>query len=118
MRRLLLILLLVTMPLQAVWAAACACCPEPAQSSVQHDADRASKEQQQQPAGDGEDGKATPCDNCDGCDVCHHLSASALPSAHPDLPLPKGAPHLRGELRRYVSHIPDLIPPPDRQLRL
>lgn len=117
MKRLLLILLLVTMPLQAVWAAACACCPEPAQSSVQHDADQASKEQQQ-PAGDGEDGKAKPCDNCDGCDVCHHLSASALPSAHPDLPLPKGAPHLRGELRRYVSHIPDLIPPPDRQLRL
>ena len=27
------------------------------------------------------------------------------------------APHLRGELRRYVSHIPDLIPPPDRPLR-
>lgn len=115
MKRLLLILLLVTMPLQAVWAAACACCPEPAQSSVQHDADQAGK---QQPAGDGEDGKAQPCDNCDGCDVCHHLSASALPSANPDLPLPKGAPHLRGELRRYVSHIPDLIPPPDRQLRL
>jgi hypothetical protein len=116
MKRLLIILLLVIMPCQAVWAAACACCIGDEGKVVQQSSQALD---QQQASGDdsGDDGDdAKPC--CDsGCDACHHLAASAIPSANPDLPLPKGAPHLRGELRRYVSHIPDLIPPPDRPLR-
>ena len=112
MKRLLIILLLAIMPFQAAWAAACACCIGDEGTVVQQTSQAID---QQQAAGD-DSGDAKPC--CDsGCDICHHLSAGALPSANPDLPLPKGAPHLRGELRRYVSHIPDLIPPPDRPLR-
>lgn len=114
MKRLLIILLLVIMPFQAVWAAACACCMGEDGKVVQQTSQ--ALDQQQMPGDDGDDASAKPC--CDnGCDMCHHLAASAIPSANPDLPLPKGAPHLRGELRRYVSHIPDLIPPPDRPLR-
>jgi hypothetical protein len=115
MKRLLIILLLVIMPFQSAWAAACACCIGDDGKAVQQ-ASQALDQQQADDDGDGGDAAAKPC--CDnGCDICHHLSASAIPSANPDLPLPKGAPHLRGELRRYVSHIPELIPPPDRPLR-
>ncbi|MBQ5949078.1 hypothetical protein [Massilia sp. ST3] len=113
MKRLLIILLLAILPLQAAWAAACACCVGEEGKAVQQSS-QAADQQQQTPGDDGDTDK--PC--CDGgCDACHHLSASAIPSANPDLPLPKGAPHLRGTVRRYVSHIPDLIPPPDRPLR-
>ena len=113
MKRLLIILLLAILPFQAVWAAACACCIGEDGKIVQQASQALD---QQQAAADDDGDKAKPC--CDnGCDICHHLAASAIPSANPDLPLPKGAPHLRGELRRYVSHIPDLIPPPDRPLR-
>lgn len=110
MKRLLIILLLVMMPLQSGWAAACACCAQlDKQASGQTGVHL-------QAASEEGDASANPCGDS-SCDICHLLAAGALPSAHPDLPFPKGAQHLRGELRRYVSHIPELIPPPDRQLR-
>lgn len=112
MKRLLIILLLAILPLQAVWAAACACCVGGDGKTVQQTSQTVDQQQHME---DDQDPDQPCCDS--GCDACHHLTASAIPSANPDLPLPKGAPHLRGELRRYVSHIPDLIPPPDRPLR-
>jgi hypothetical protein len=103
------------MPLQAAWAAASAYCGQAEQQTTQHpghhghQADGASSDTSEPPADKGDEAD---------CDLCHHFAASALPSSQPDLPLPKGTPHLRGDLRRYVSHIPDLIPPPDRPIRL
>jgi len=111
MRRLFLILLLLTMPLQAAWAAGAAYCSH--DEKTMHPGHHMHKHA---PSASQDDDGA-PADACDDCDACHHLSASAVLSAQPNLPLPKGAPHLRGELRRYVSHVPDLIPPPDRPRR-
>lgn len=117
MKRLLLILLLAMLPLQASWAAAAAYCDLAEQGSTQHPGHH-----EHQPNGALDDPPAPPAADDDkaeaDCDLCHHFAASPLPSAQPDLPLPKGSPHLRGDLRRYVSHIPDLIPPPDRPVRV
>ena len=110
MKRLLLILLLIMMPLQAVWAAGAPYCGH--DETTVHPGHHMHKHA---PSASQDDD--APAVQCDDCDACHHLSASALPSAHPDAPLPKGAKHLLGEIRRYVSHIPDLIPPPDRAAR-
>lgn len=114
MRRLLLILLLLMMPLQAAWAAGAPYCSHDEQTT--HPGHHVHKHPPSANQDDGAPG--SPNDHCDDCDACHHLSASAVLSAQPNLPLPKGAPHLRGELRRYVSHVPDLIPPPDRPRRI
>lgn len=110
MRRLLLIFLLLLMPLQAAWAAGAPYCSH--DEATMHPGHHTHKHV----TPDSQD-DATPGEHCDDCDACHHLSASAVLSAQPNLPLPKGAPHMRGELRRYVSHVQDLIPPPDRPLR-
>lgn len=110
MKRLFLILLLVLMPLQAAWAVGAAYCSH--DEKTMHPGHHVHKHAPS--AGQGDD---DPGAHCDDCDACHHLSASALPSAHPNAPLPKAARHLLGETRRYASHIPDLIPPPDRPAR-
>lgn len=112
MRRLLLILLLLMMPLQAAWAAGAPYCSHDEQTT--HPGHHVHKHP---PSSSQEQDSGAPGEHCDDCDACHHLSASAVLSAQPNLPLPKGAPHMRGELRRYVSHVPDLIPPPDRPRR-
>ena len=44
---------------------------------------------------------AQPAHPNDG-NACPLLAASAVLSSQPNLPLPKGAPHMRGETRRYV----------------
>lgn len=112
MRRFFLILLLLMMPLQAAWAAGAAYCGHDEQTT--HPGHHVHKHA---PSTTQDQDDGTPGEQCNDCDACHHLSASAVLSAQPNLPLPKGAPHMRGELRRYVSHVPDLIPPPDRPLR-
>jgi len=120
MRRLFLILLLFAMPFQAAWAAGAAYCTHnektmhPGHHTHKHASSTASSSSSSASSQDD----ASPSDPCNDCDACHHLSASAVLSSQPNLPLPKGAPHLRGETRRYVSHVPDLIPPPDRLLRI
>ena len=110
MRRLFLILLLFAMPLQSAWAVGAAYCTH--SEKTMHPGHHVHKHAPS--ANQDDDAPANPCNDCD---ACHHLSASAVLSSQPNLPLPKGAPHLRGETRRYVSHVPDLIPPPDRPLR-
>ncbi|MDN4036426.1 DUF2946 family protein [Massilia sp. YIM B02443] len=110
MKRLLLLLLLIVMPLQSVWAAGAVYCSH--DEATPHPGHHVHKHPPSSSQDD--DGPAQPCDDCD---ACHHLSASAIPSAQPNLPLPKVSAHMRGDLRRYVSHIPDLIPPPDRASR-
>ena len=118
MRRLFLILLLFAMPFQAAWAAGAAYCThsEKTMHPGHHTHKHASSTASASSTATQDD--ASPADPCNDCDACHHLSASAVLSSQPNLPLPKGAPHLRGETRRYVSHVPDLIPPPDRLLRI
>jgi len=110
MKRLLLILLLIMMPLQAVWAAGAAYCSH--DEAKMHPGHHMHKHP---PAGNQDDDG--PGSACDDCDACHHLSASAIPSAQPNLALPEVSSHMRGDLRRYASHIPDLIPPPARASR-
>ncbi|MGF6273203.1 hypothetical protein ABIB38_001561 [Massilia sp. UYP11] len=112
MRRLILIFLLLMMPLQAAWAAGAPYCSHDEQTM--HPGHHVHKHP---PSSSQDQDDGAPDAHCDDCDACHHLSASAVLSAQPNLPLPKGAPHLRGELRRYASHVADLIPPPDRLLR-
>lgn len=112
MRRLLLILLLLMMPFQAAWAAGAAYCSHA--EGTTHPGHHVHKHP---PSASQDDDDGAPGGQCNDCDACHHLSASAVLSAQPNLPLPKGAPHMRGQLRRYVSHVPELIPPPDRPRR-
>jgi cytochrome c553 len=110
MKRFFLILLLLMMPLQAAWAAGAVYCSH--DEATMHPGHHVHKH----PSSSSQDDD-TPSGDCDDCDACHHLSASAMLSSQPNLPLPKGAPHMRGELRRYVSHVADLVPPPNRPAR-
>ncbi|MGH8853213.1 MAG: hypothetical protein ACREWI_02930 [Telluria sp.] len=108
MKRLFILLLLVLMPLQLVWAATGACCAqdqEPTATQVCH------LWQQQCDEDDG--GQL----DADGCDCCHHFSGSPLSATQPSAATPARLPELRFDATHYVSHIPDLVPPPDRQTR-
>jgi hypothetical protein len=65
MRRLLIILLLALLPIQAAWAAACAYCPDNCVTmSAAGDA-----------AGDG-----NALNDADDCNVCHSVSVALLPA--------------------------------------
>jgi hypothetical protein len=73
MRRLLIILLLALLPIQAAWAAACAYCPDNCVTmSASDDA-----------AGDG-----NALNSADDCNVCHSVGAALLPA----LQVSRGAP--------------------------
>jgi len=99
MRRHLVILLLFAMPLQSAWAAGAA--------GGGHDekgAHAAHRGHEHAPSVNGNAAVAAdgqPVHANDG-DACERLAASAVLSSQPNLPLPKGAPHMRGETRRYV----------------
>jgi hypothetical protein len=108
MKRLFILLLLVLMPLQLVWAASGACCGEEEAANTQHVC-----HQWQQPCDDDADAQL----NDAGCDCCHHFAGSALGAMAPELAHPARLPELRFDSLHYLSHIPDLVPPPDRQTR-
>jgi len=104
MKRLLVLILLVLLPLQFAWAASGICCaPDETASSKQ-----ACHDWQQ-----GCDDDAGTADDGSECDCCHHLAGSALLAS---APMPAAAAHypaLRFDPPHYTSHIPELIPPPD-----
>lgn len=108
MKRLLILFLLVLMPLQIVWAASGACCGADDDAASRH----VCHQWQQQC---DEDDAATAAD--EGCDCCHHFSGSALAALRPD-PMEAGrVPQAAFDPPHYTSHIPDLVPPPDRSYR-
>lgn len=109
MKRLFILLLLVLMPLQLVWAATGACCSPYEGSTVQHVC-----HQWQQQCDDDDSGAA---DDDGGCDCCHHFSGSPLMAMAPAVSTPARLPQLRFIPPHYLSHIPDLVPPPDRPVR-
>ena len=96
MRRHVVILLLFAMPLQNAWAA-----------GGSHDDQGVRTDHRVHEHAPSVNGNAAaaadaqPAHPNDG-DACPRLAASAVLSSQPNLPLPKGAPHMRGETRRYV----------------
>ena len=107
MKRLLILLLLVLMPLQMVWAASGACCGPDEEAAARHVC------HQWQQQCDEDDG-APLAD--DGCDCCHHASGSALTAYRPIVTEAGRLPQAVFDPPHYTSHIPDLVPPPDRPL--
>lgn len=106
MKRLLILFLLVLMPLQIVWAATGACCGPDNEAAARHVCHG------WQGACDEDDGAVTD----DGCDCCHHASSGALVAYR--APLIEGGrlPQAGFDPPHYLSHIEDLVPPPDRPL--
>ncbi|MGI4720358.1 MAG: hypothetical protein ACRYGO_11380 [Janthinobacterium lividum] len=115
MKRLLVLLLLVLMPLQLAWAASGICCAPDEKVATQHVCHPWQQSQQQ--CGDDDAGATGAAADDDGCDCCHHLAGSALVASPPALAAPARYPALRFDPPHYVSHIPDLVPPPDRPSR-
>jgi hypothetical protein len=108
MKRLLILLLLVLMPLQLVWAATGACCDGDQATTAKHVC-----HQWQQQCDDDDGGQVDD----DSCDCCHHFSGGALTALQPQLAAPVRLPELRFDAPHYLSHIPDLVPPPDWHTR-
>jgi hypothetical protein len=109
MKRLLVLLLLVLMPLQLVWAASGACCAPDEKARTQHVCLQA----QQQCSDD--DGGALAID--EGCDCCHHFCGGALLASPAVLPAPERVADTVFDAPHYTSYIPDLPPPPKRPSR-
>ncbi len=109
MKRLLVLLLLVMMPLQLVWAASGACCAPDEKARTQHVCLQA----QQQCSDD--DGGALAID--EGCDCCHHFCGGALLASPAVLPAPERVADTVFDAPHYTSYIPDLPPPPKRPSR-
>ncbi|MEW6762395.1 MAG: hypothetical protein AB1437_16360 [Pseudomonadota bacterium] len=109
MKRLLVLLLLVLMPLQLVWAASGACCAPDEKARTQHVCLQA-----QQQCGD-DDGGALAID--EGCDCCHHFCGGALLASPAVLPAPERIADTVFDASHYTSYIPDLPPPPKRPSR-
>lgn len=106
MKRLLILFLLVLMPLQIVWAASGACCGTDDDAAARH----VCHAWQQQC--DEDDGAVAD----DGCDCCHHSPSGALVGFQPPLMAAGRLPRVGFVGPDYTSHIPDLVPPPDRPL--
>lgn len=115
MKRLLVLLLLVLMPLQLAWAASGICCAPDGKAGAQHGCQQWQQQSQQQCGDDASDAGAAADD--ESCDCCHHLAGSALVASPPALAVAARYPALRFDPPHYVSHIPDLVPPPDRPSR-
>ncbi|GAB3388759.1 hypothetical protein [Massilia agri] len=109
MKRLLVLLLLVLMPLQLVWAASGACCAPDEKARTQHVCLQA-----QQQCND-DDGDALAID--EGCDCCHHFCGGALLASPAVLPAPERVADTAFDTPHYTSYIPDLPPPPKRPSR-
>lgn len=104
MKRLLVLLLLVLMPLQLVWAASGACCEPDERARTQH----ACVQGQQ-----CDDDAGAVADD-DGCDCCHHFCGGALLASPGGLPAPEPFADAVFDAPHYTSYIPDLPPPPKR----
>lgn len=116
MKRLLVLLLLVLMPLQLAWAASGICCAPDGKAGAQHGCQQWQQQSQQQCGGDDAGAAGAAADD-ESCDCCHHLAGSALVASPPALAAAARYPALCFDPPHYVSHIPDLVPPPDRPSR-
>ncbi|MEW7851032.1 hypothetical protein AB2N08_20280 [Massilia aurea] len=99
MRRHFVILLLFAMPLQSAWAAGAAGGSH--DDNGVHAAHRVHERASSENCNAAVPANGQPVHRADG-DARRRLAASAVLSSQPNLPLPKGAPHMRGETRRYV----------------
>lgn len=110
MKRYFLIFLLMLLPLQFSWAAAGAYCAHEEGLAAQHFGHHVHKHDS-----NSNDAKETPqkAKTDIDCEYCHHVSASAIFAAAPFQHAPQRSAHMRFEVHRYASHIPDLIPRPD-----
>lgn len=111
MKRFLLIFLLMLLPLQFSWAVAGAYCAHEEAAAPHfghhvHEHDKANDDTKHEAK------KGQPDTDCD---YCHHVQPSAIVPAGSALAQPGLTVHLRYDGPLYVSHIPDLIPPPDWQ---
>ena len=111
MKRLLVLLLLVMMPLQLVWAASGLCCGADEDGRAQH------VWQVSQKQCDDDDGAAGALADDGGCDCCHHFCGGALLASQAVLPAPERNMQALFDPPHYTSYIPDLIPPPKRLFR-
>jgi len=112
MKRLLVLLLLVMMPLQLVWAASGLCCGADEDGRAQHVCQVSQKQC------DDDDGAAGALADDGGCDCCHHFCGGALLLMSPILPAaPERDSGAVFDPPHYTSYIPDLIPPPKRPFR-
>ena len=112
MRRYLLILLLFLLPLQFSWAVAGTYCAHEETPSAAHFGHHVHKHDKAEDGAKAESLKITADTDCD---YCHHVPVSAMVPATPALAHSGLAIHACLEMHRYPSHIPDLIPRPDRQ---
>ncbi|WP_020654122.1 DUF2946 family protein [Massilia niastensis] len=114
MKRYFLIFLLALLPLQFSWAAAGAYCAHEEGAAARHVGHHVHKHEETGKT-DREASHKVPAQADADCDYCHHASASAICAAAQAPATPQPSAHLRRETLRYISHIPDLVPRPDRQ---
>lgn len=109
MRRLLLAVLMLWLPLQGAWAAAAAYCRhEPAAQHLGHHAHRHGAGAPM--AADIQSGALADVD----CGVCHLACATALPTALPQLGTVPAHVQASADPPHFASHIPPVPQPPDR----
>lgn len=112
MKRWLLILLMWVLPLQLTFAAVSPYCAHEQGVAAQH----FGHHDHQHQAVDGQDDDASGLAAGDpDCDYCHHASGAALAMMLPALIKAAPVSHLEAAPVRFVSFIPDLVPPPARQ---
>lgn len=112
MKRYFLIFLLLLLPFQFSWAVAGAYCAHEETSSAPHFGHHVHEHDKAEDDARAE-GQKIQADT--DCDYCHHVHGSAIVPVTPGLAQPESTAHLRLEVHRYPSHIPDLIPRPDWQ---
>jgi len=112
MKRYLVMLLLVLLPLQFSWAAAGAYCAHE-EAAAPHFGHHVHKHDK---ANDDIKHEAKKVQADTDCDYCHHVPTSVIFLAYPALGQPGLTAHIRYDGPCFVSHIPDLIPRPDWQV--
>ncbi len=109
MKRWLLILLMLVLPLQMSFAAVAPYCAHEEGAAAQHVGHHSHTHQ----AADGQDQHQNQLPGADlDCDYCHHAASAALPMAPPQALSVLLIAHLGAALCRFDSFIADLIPPP------
>ena len=110
MKRYFLIFLLMLLPLQFSGAVAGAYCAHEEGQAAQHFGHHVHKHDASGKVTKDTSQKAKADTDCE---YCHHVSASAIFAAAAFQCPPGQSAHMRFEVHRYASHIPDLIPRPD-----
>ncbi|MDB5960390.1 MAG: hypothetical protein JWP59_1684 [Massilia sp.] len=115
MKRLIVIVLMLLLPLQIAWAGMDRAWPAPQQSVAADKSTHHAHEylQSADQAGDDLAASATPCGDDPDCDYCHHSVSSILfLSFHFDCAGGRLDPPSAGTTH-FISFIPDISHPPD-----